>query len=57
MKYENITTFKLTTKASKSKIYRFYKKNEELWNETQLKYLWFFICQTQRIWLQESLEF
>jgi hypothetical protein len=38
MKYENITTFKLTTKASKSKIYRFYKKNEELWNETQFKY-------------------
>jgi len=38
MKYENITAFKLTTKASKSKIYRFYKKNDELWQQTQLKY-------------------
>ena len=37
MKYENITEFKITTKASKSKVYRFYKKNEELWNETKLK--------------------
>ncbi len=37
MKYENIKEFKVTTKASKSKIYRFYKKNEELWSETMLK--------------------
>lgn len=37
MKYENITEFKFTTKASKSKVYRFYKKNEELFNETKLK--------------------
>jgi len=37
MKYENITEFKITTKASKSKVYRFYKKNVELWNETKLK--------------------
>lgn len=37
MKYENITEFKITTKASKSKVYRFYKKNEELFNETKLK--------------------
>lgn len=37
MKYENITEFKITTKVSKSKVYRFYKKNEELWNETKLK--------------------
>jgi hypothetical protein len=36
MKYENITEFKITTKASKSKVYRFYKKNEELWSETKL---------------------
>ena len=37
MNYENITEFKITTKVSKSKVYRFYKKNEELWNETKLK--------------------
>jgi hypothetical protein len=37
MKYENIKEFKVTTKVSKSKIYRFYKKNEELWSETMLK--------------------
>ena len=37
MRYENVTEFKITTKASKSKVYRFYKKNEELWNETKLK--------------------
>ena len=37
MKYENITEFKITTKVSKSKVYRFYKKNEELWRETKLK--------------------
>ena len=37
MKYENIIEFKITTKASKSKVYRFYKKNTELWNDTKLK--------------------
>lgn len=37
MKYANITEFKITTKVSKSKIYRFYKKDEELWSETKLK--------------------
>ena len=37
MKYENITEFKITTKVSKSKVYRFYKRNEELWRETKLK--------------------
>ena len=37
MKYENITEFKITTKASKSKVYRFYKKNVELFNETKLR--------------------
>ena len=37
MKYENITAFRITTKSSKSKVYRFYKKNEELWSETKLK--------------------
>lgn len=37
MNYENITEFKTTTKVSKSKVYRFYKKNEELWSETKLK--------------------
>lgn len=35
MKYENITEFKNNTKVSKSKIYRFYKKNEELFSETR----------------------
>lgn len=37
MKYENITAFRITTKSSKSKVYRFYKKNEELFNETKLQ--------------------
>lgn len=37
MKYENITAFKIITKVSKSKVYRFYKKNVELWRETKLK--------------------
>jgi hypothetical protein len=37
MKYENITEFKITTKVSKSKVYRFYKKNEDLFTETKLK--------------------
>lgn len=37
MKYEKIKEFTLTTKASKSRIYRFYKKNLELWNDTKLK--------------------
>lgn len=37
MKYENLKNFIISTKASKSTIYRFYKKNEELWNETKLK--------------------
>ena len=27
----------ISTKLSKSKVYRFYKKNEELWSETKLK--------------------
>lgn len=35
MKYEKIAEFTNTTKASKSKIYRFYKKNEELFLETK----------------------
>ena len=34
--YENIKAFIITTKVSKSKVYRFYKKNEELWSETKL---------------------
>ncbi len=37
MKYENIKEFTTTIKASKSKVYRFYKKNEELFTETKLK--------------------
>lgn len=37
MKYENIKEFTQTTKASKSKVYRFYKKNLELWSDTKLK--------------------
>lgn len=37
MKYENIKEFIITTKASKSKIYRFYKKNEELFSEAKLR--------------------
>ena len=37
MKYENIKEFTITIKASKSKVYRFYKKNEELFAETTFK--------------------
>lgn len=37
MKYENLKKFIISTKASKSTIYRFYKKNEELFAETDLK--------------------
>jgi hypothetical protein len=37
MKYENIKEFIITTKCSKSKIYRFYKKNEDLFTETKMK--------------------
>ncbi len=37
MKFENIKEFIITTKSSKSKIYRFYKKNEELFSETRMK--------------------
>lgn len=37
MKYENIIEFTNNTKTSKSKIYRFYKKNEELFSETKLR--------------------
>jgi hypothetical protein len=37
MKIENIKEFSKRTKTSKSTIYRFYKKNEELWSNTKLK--------------------
>lgn len=37
MKFENIKEFIITTKCSKSKIYRFYKKNEDLFGETKMK--------------------
>ena len=37
MKRENIKKFIIRTKTSKSTIYRFYRKNEELWRETILK--------------------
>ncbi|MFE3867379.1 hypothetical protein ACFX5E_04720 [Flavobacterium sp. LS2P90] len=37
MKYENIKEFIFTTKRSKSKIYRFYKVNEDLFAETKMK--------------------
>lgn len=37
MKRENIKKFITRTKTSKSTIYRFYRKNEELWRETILK--------------------
>lgn len=36
MKYENLMKFIITTKSSKSTIYRFYKKNEDLFLETKL---------------------
>lgn len=35
MKYENLKKFIISTKASKSTIYRFYKKNEDLFLETK----------------------
>ncbi|MFV8357681.1 hypothetical protein ACNQGB_16030 [Flavobacterium sp. XS1P32] len=37
MKYENLKEFITSTKSSKSTIYRFYKKNIELFDETKLK--------------------
>jgi len=37
MKYENLKKFIISTKSSKSTIYRFYKKNEDLFAETDLK--------------------
>lgn len=37
MKYESIVEFTATTKCSKSKIYRFYNENKELFEETKLK--------------------
>lgn len=37
MKIENIKEFIKRTKTSKSTIYRFYKKNLELWDETKIK--------------------
>lgn len=37
MKYENITEFTKNTKTSKSKIYRFYKRNEDLFSDTRLR--------------------
>jgi hypothetical protein len=36
MKYENLRKFIISTKSSKSTIYRFYKKNEDLFIETKL---------------------
>jgi len=38
MKRENFKEFIKRTKASKSTIYRFYKRNEELWSESKIKY-------------------
>jgi hypothetical protein len=35
MKYENLKKFIKSTKSSKSTIYRFYKKNEDLFLETK----------------------
>ena len=37
MRYENLKEFTESTKCSKSKIYRFYKKNEELFCDTKMK--------------------
>lgn len=37
MKIQNIAEFVKTTKSSKSSVYRFYKKNQELWDQTKLK--------------------
>ncbi len=36
MKYEDLKKFIISTKASKSTIYRFYKKNEDLFAETKI---------------------
>lgn len=36
MKYEGIKQFTISTKTSKSTIYRFYKKNIDLWAETKM---------------------
>lgn len=37
MKFENINEFLKSSKSSKSTIYRFYKKNEELFAETKMR--------------------
>jgi len=37
MKYESLKKFIISTKASKSTIYKFYKKNEDLFAETSLR--------------------
>ena len=37
MRIENIKEFSKRTKNSKSTIYRFYKKNPDLWSETKMK--------------------
>ena len=37
MVYEKITEFIISTRISRSTLYRFYKKNEEFWSETKLK--------------------
>jgi hypothetical protein len=39
MKYENLKKFIISTKSSKSTIYKFYKKNEDLFSETKLSYV------------------
>lgn len=37
MKYEKISEFVTTARSSRSSVYRFYAKNEELWSETKKK--------------------
>jgi hypothetical protein len=37
MKYEKISEFVTTARSSRSSVYRFYNKNEELWSETKKK--------------------
>lgn len=37
MKYEDLEKFIITTNTSKSSIYRFYKKNKDLFEETKMK--------------------
>lgn len=37
MKYEKINEFVNTARSSRSSVYRFYSKNEELWSETKIK--------------------